>query len=535
MDLSKRREKRISKKRNRVNLELKRQIIEEYEASKTNMNIARTFKLPESTIRTILKNKQKIKEAVASVSLNARKQVCRTRSTGINRIETMLHTWIIDQRRKNVPLDTMTILCKARSLREDLNSEQDVSSNVKCEFSVGWLARFKARYNLRNVRLHGETNSADKEAIPLFKKELLQVISDNNYSLKQIYNADETSLYWKKMQDRSFVSEEEHEPTGFKIPKDRLTLLFTSNASGDAKLKPLLIHRSRNPLALKNDKRETLPVIWQRNKRALMTGCDFIDWFANHFVPFVSAYNITNNLQDKALLILDNFAGHPTTVCKMFPHIKVIFLPPNTTSLIQPMDQGIIANFKAAYIRTSMNSLASSLAETSEIKSYWKRFDIKDAVDIIGKAWEMVNNLTISNAWKPLLLPTCDITDVTNEDNLKAYNLETLQLMHQIGFRNVQQEDIDEMVTQNDYEMTNEESLQIKYFPVEDVDADELVIHTIANTEGPAENRTEEDEICKQFLETAEKVKRLAARLEKNPKRREAFNLGVDSLTRYFE
>lgn len=107
--------------------------------------------------------------------------------------------------------------------------------------------------------------------------------------------------------------------------------------------------------------------------------------------------------------------------------------------------------------------------------------------------------------------------------------------MHQIGFENVQQEDIEEMITSNDDEMTNEELLLIEYFPVDDVDADELVIHTIANTEGPAENHAEEDEIRKQFLETAEEFKRLAARLEKNPKRREAFNLGVDSLTRYFE
>ena len=94
MDLSKRREKRTSRKINKVNLELKRQIIEEYEASKTK-NIARKFKLPESSIRTILKNKQKIKEAAAvaaGVSLNARTQLCRTRSTGINRVETMLHT-----------------------------------------------------------------------------------------------------------------------------------------------------------------------------------------------------------------------------------------------------------------------------------------------------------------------------------------------------------------------------------------------------------------------------------------------------------
>ena len=99
----------------------------------------------------------------------------------------------------------------------------------------------------------------------------------------------------------------------------------------------------------------------------------------------------------------------------------------------------------------------------------------------------------------------------------------------------MQQEDIDELITENDDEMTNEELLQIEYFPVDDVDDGEIIIHTISNTEGPGEIQAEKDKIRKQFLETAEEFKRLAAQLEKNPKRREAFNLGVDSLTRYFE
>lgn len=39
---------------------------------------------------------------------------------------------------------------------------------------------------------------------------------------------------------------------GFKAAKDRLTLLFGGNASGDMKLKPLLVYLSENPKALKN-------------------------------------------------------------------------------------------------------------------------------------------------------------------------------------------------------------------------------------------------------------------------------------------
>ena len=46
------------------------------------------------------------------------------------------------------------------------------------------------------------------------------------------------------------------------------------------------------------------------------------------------------------LLFLDNCTSHKN---QEYSKIKLCFLPPNTTSLIQPMDQGIIRSFKAKY------------------------------------------------------------------------------------------------------------------------------------------------------------------------------------------
>ena len=240
-------------------------------------------------------------------------------------------------------------------------------------FSAGWFARFKTRYNLRNIRLHGEAASADREAVDSFRENLKKLIIDEGYSPKQVYNADESGLFWKKMPSRTFVSQEENKAAGFKVQKDRLTLLFAGNAYGDVKLKPMLVYRSKNPRALKNCDKEALPVIWRHNKKAWITRREFTDWFSNHFVPFIETYNKDQNLDNKAMLILDNASVHPVELGQLYLHIKNVFLPPNTTSLIQPLDQGIIANFKVFYLRSTLEKLAFAIAENNEdIRSHWK-------------------------------------------------------------------------------------------------------------------------------------------------------------------
>ena len=57
----------------------------------------------------------------------------------------------------------------------------------------------------------------------------------------------------------------------------------------------------------------------------------------------------------KILLVLDNCAAHPDENILIKDNVQVIFLPPNCTSLIQPIDQGVLnslkCSYKAAFIR----------------------------------------------------------------------------------------------------------------------------------------------------------------------------------------
>lgn len=99
----------------------------------------------------------------------------------------------------------------------------------------------------------------------------------SGYSAKQIFNVDETGLYWKHMPTRTFISEEEKLASGHRASKERLALLLGGNAEGDCKLKPLLIYQSLTPRALKYVDKNQLGVHWRSNKKAWMTAALFQD------------------------------------------------------------------------------------------------------------------------------------------------------------------------------------------------------------------------------------------------------------------
>ena len=93
---------------------------------------------------------------------------------------------------------------------------------------------------MRQLSLQGEKLSADATACGPFRALLEDYIEKEELTLDQVYNCDETGLYFRLLPKKTLSSASEKSAPGMKTPKDRVTLMACSNATGTHKL-PLLV------------------------------------------------------------------------------------------------------------------------------------------------------------------------------------------------------------------------------------------------------------------------------------------------------
>lgn len=58
------------------------------------------------------------------------------------------------------------------------------------------------RAALHNIKITGEKASADEAAADAFPDELKRVVEEGGYTARQVFNIDETGLFWKRMPSR---------------------------------------------------------------------------------------------------------------------------------------------------------------------------------------------------------------------------------------------------------------------------------------------------------------------------------------------
>lgn len=214
------------------------------------------------------------------------------------------------------------------------------------------------------------------------------------------------------------------------------------------------------------------------------------------------------------MLFIDNCAAH--TDFAPLVNVKVIFLPANTTSKLQPLDQGIIHTFKRIYRREVVKHTLTCLEENIS-----PEINVLLAMKFARKAWFTVSDVTVKNCFKKAGFSICP----AKQDSLTEQNEIELENEVEIGpSYDEWAKLVSHDTTDNVSTPTFEDFVQID----DDVTTageytDDDIVQNCVNT---CTDENDEDE--------ASQSHNLDRKADKNPKKQEALK-ALETLHKFFE
>ncbi|UYV84496.1 TIGD4 [Cordylochernes scorpioides] len=287
--------------------EVKLQILREIEVEKKKKtDVAQKHNIPQSSLSTIIKNSEKIHQQALHAGESSRK---RARGSTYADVDEALLQWFKQARSAALPVNGPLLSEKAKTLALEFGLKDFTGSG-------GWIERWKARHGIKLRNICGESADVNRETMTNWLTDVMPNII-SNYACKDIFNADETGLFWRLLPDKKLHFKGET-CTGGKASKERITILLCCNMDGSEKMQPLVIGKAKQPRCFRGIKH--LPVQYEANQKAWMTGLLFETWVRHIDKKMAGQHR-------QIILLLDNSGAHPPDM-QGLTNTRIAFLPP---------------------------------------------------------------------------------------------------------------------------------------------------------------------------------------------------------------
>ena len=299
---------------NKLSLKQQVEIINGIDNKKISRSqVMKHFGISKSSLSTMLKPEKKrgyLEQYNLGINLESKRS--RNLSPEMMELDQKLFDFVKLARAKyhktKIGVTMPMIVAKAQAIAAALNLKTKFDGVEKDWVPTnGWYSRFIKRFEMGAISLHRVAGDVNK-----------------------------TGLFFQCFPKRTYILQDGN---GQKIrgskkmtEKARVTLVPCCNSTGSFKIPMVMIGKSKNPHCFR---RKRIPLQYLSQKRAWMDANLFQKWFDEVFAPSVRQWTTR-----KVVLILDNCPGH--VLVNNFSYIEIVYLPPNVTSVYQPMDMGII-------------------------------------------------------------------------------------------------------------------------------------------------------------------------------------------------
>lgn len=157
-------------------------------------------------------------------------------------------------------------------------------------------------------------------------------------------------MIWHLLPELFHITQEQKAASGHKPMKERMTILLCANASGDLKVKPLVIYQLENPQAFTKHSVNKASRRLGTQGACLWNGC----------------MRLTENNLSKKCLLEDDVVAHPPSLIDDMDaesnFIMVVFLP---TPLLKPASE--LKLQEAVHLRTIKQVFYCDQGDTEEV------------------------------------------------------------------------------------------------------------------------------------------------------------------------